>query len=338
MSEVHIEPYLQGFSAECNGIEKLCAQGDAFRLSFRRKEFHLRAAVQDDWRILVARRDGAIIGTVAWAIKDVLLAGARRRAAFFFDLRTHPAFRKSGVAIKLTREAFAQSDAQGADVRYAYCVSDNWISRHVAGLFGLELAGEYRYLVWPVYKERTVAAPVREVPAAEAHRVFVKRRGPFDFYCDPLPRLAGHVLSLAAEEAAACSVWSNDGLLEEVIERTPPAYEVARRILSFWPLRLKRWPHIPAPGEALRSWYVHDLSAATPAAARNLMRQVNNLGLGRGIDFCYIVVNGHPEWLAALRKDSPRCFSPMIAYCLLLWDRRGFPGKLQRIYTDIRDL
>lgn len=338
MSELQIESYVPGFSDECKTIEELCVQGEAFRLKFRRREFHLRAGSHDNSRILVARREGRIVGTVAWAVKDVLLSGSLRRAAFFFDLRTHPAHRKSGVAMNLIREAFVLSDAAGADVRYSYCVNDNRVARHVAGLIGGENVAEYRYLVWPVYRGRTVGTPAAEVPPAQAHRMYVEERGPFDFYCDPGPRLQGHVLSLAAGADAGCSVWSNAGLLEEVVEGTPAVYGAARKILAAWPLNLMSWPHIPARGEALKSWYVYDFSAKTAAAARDLIRQVNNLALGRGINFCYIVINGNPPWAGTLRKDTSTFFSPVIPYCLLLWDRRGSPGRLQRAYADIRDL
>jgi len=85
-------------SGDALALERLCPQGTSYRLSFRRPTFHRRAETYDEWRIVTARLEGSLVGLVAGAIKPVELWGEAMRAAFFFDLRVHPAVRGRGVA------------------------------------------------------------------------------------------------------------------------------------------------------------------------------------------------------------------------------------------------
>jgi GNAT superfamily N-acetyltransferase len=339
MSEPTVEPYTPELSEACLALERACPQGEAFRLSFRRRAFHLRAQNFREWGIFVAREGDRVLGTAAVAFKTVFFRGERRPSAFFFDLRVHPEARRRGVAQRLTRKVLDWADARGAALHYLYCVDDNRAMRNLASLFGGGVAGGYRYLVWPAYRNLPVERPPREVTAAQVHEAYVAASGPFDFYCNPLEGgdLQGHVLSLLGE-AAGCSLWSNAGLLEEVVEATPWVYGALRRLLRTWPLRTRAWPHLPQSGEALRSWYVYDFFAARPAAGRQLMRQVNNLALARGIDFCYVICTSASAWLSALQEEVPRLFAPLLPYCLLVGPTTGQRIKTPRIYVDIRDL
>ncbi|MBI2930094.1 MAG: GNAT family N-acetyltransferase [Planctomycetes bacterium] len=325
-----IEPYTRELSDACVALERACPQGEAFRLSFRRRQFHLRAQCYDEARILVAREGERVVGTVAWAVKDLIIRGEPRRAGFYFDLRVHPDFRGRGIAKRLGEEAVA---AGQVTMRYGYCVEDNRVSRHIVALHGGAPVGGYRYLIWPIYRPRPVRGVPSEALPRDVHVAQVEANGPFDFYCDPTRggRLTGHVLSLLGD-GAGCSVWSNAELLQEVVERIPFRYRVARPLARLWPFAT---PHIPRSGELVRSWYVYDFFARDAERARDLMRHVNNLALDRMIQYCSVVAPGRPDWFEALRSDTPSWCSPVIPYVLLV---TGVEGRLERPYVDIRDL
>lgn len=339
MSELRSEPYEPEMSAECIALERACPQGTTYRLSFVRRAFHLRAQSFADWQILVASDRHRIVGTVAWALKSLLVRGQTIRSAFLFDLRVHPEWRRRGVASLLTRQVFEQIRQAGVEMRYTYCIDDNLALRRLAELFDAAAVGSYRYLVWPVYRERIVAETPVPVSAAEVHGAQLAANGPFDFYCDPLAggRLQGHQGSFM-RNGAGCSVWSNAGLLEEVVEAIPGYYGMAGRILRSWPLNRARWPHIPVPAEILRSWYVFDFFATSAEAARELMHHVNNRALASGIDYCYIIHLPGQAWVTALKADTPWLFSPVISYCLLASSSGGSLQPFKRPYVDIRDL
>ncbi len=329
-------------SEEALALERLCVQGISYRLSFRRSTFHRRAENFPEWRIFTARLEGRLVGVAAGAVKEVLLHGQPTRASFFFDLRVHPAFRGRGIARRLAVEAKAWGRAR-ASFSYTYTLADNRVARHLAEVFGGVAAGGYAYLVYPVYRvhpSRDHAAPggFREV-----HDAMLAASGPLDLYADPqcAPGRGGYVASWIlrrGKDLAGCSAWSNRGILGEVVESIPLPLRLASRLAATWPLRRASWPHFPAPGEELRSWYLFDFFATHPSLARDLMRQVAGKARDYGIDYCYLPHDSRDRWLGAVRSDLPRLFGPIIPYRLLVGGGAAEARPLDRTYVDVRDL
>lgn len=333
---LEIRDYVPELSDACVALERECAQGERFRLSFRRPTFHARAATYERWMLLVARDEGRLVATAAIAVRPVTLHGEARTAAFCFDLRVHPSVRRRGVAAQMTQASIERAVREGASLLYSYAVGDNAAVMRITELFEGAACGGYRYLVWPVFR-RLGGPRAREVSAMQAHEAFVRAEGPFDFYAPPAAIPAGHVTSLAID-GAGCSVWSNEAFLQEVVERVPRVYALARSVSRAWPFSTLRLPHVPAPGEALRSWFVYDVHAADVRTARALMACVNDEALSRGIDYCYVVGAGEPRWWPPLRDAATPLFSPVIPYTLLMRDLRGVLRRPQSFAVDARDL
>lgn len=343
--ECEIGVYSPADNSEALELERACAQGSSYRMSFRRQTFHRRAENFGDWRIFTARSNGRLAGVVAVAIKDAVLLGGETRAAFCFDLRVHPEFRGEGVGRRLAGAAKTWG-LERASFSYTYVLADNGTSRRIAAGQGGSLVGGYSHLVYPVFPRRQHAPRANPAsPAAfeEVHAAMRDTSRPFDFYANPCcePGRGGYVESWMlrrGRDIAGCSAWSNQGILGEVIEAVPLPLRIAPHFLRTWPLRLASWPHIPTPGEELRSWYLFDCFATEPALARDLLRHVASEALDRGIDYCYLAHDPREEWVSAVRSDVPRLFSPSLSYHLLLHRERGTQAPLPRIYVDVRDL
>src|SRR3972149_6926747 len=78
-------------------LERSCPQGARLKLYSERDDYFLRSRLYGHDHTLVAedRGQGRLIGVLAAALKEVYLAGAVRPAAFFYDLRVHPEYRRS---------------------------------------------------------------------------------------------------------------------------------------------------------------------------------------------------------------------------------------------------
>jgi GNAT superfamily N-acetyltransferase len=324
-------------------LERACVQGTSYRLSFRRERFELRARLFGEHRILTARLQGRLVGTVAAALKDAELWGRPVRAAFYFDLRVHPAVRGRGVARRLIAEIDSWARPR-SDLGYLYTMADNRIVSRLAGLFGAADVGGYAYLVYPTYRPLSPRQVPRPASAAEVHAALLRCCGPFDFLCGPLgagplgtPH-AGSWIVESAGQAAGCSAWSMRGILSEVIEAVPRALDAVQRLSRKWPLRLVRWPHLPVAGEELRSWYLFDFHATDASLARDLVRHVAAEAREHGIDYLYLVFGPRDRWLRAVRSDVPRIFAPVVPYRGLARLPEGGRGRVDRLYVDVRDL
>jgi hypothetical protein len=211
-------------------------------------------------------------------------------------------------------------------------------------MFGGEEMEGYAYLVYPAYRDLRFDTRADEATPQQVHAEMLRAAGPFDFYADPLSegRLQGHVGSWMVRrdgQVAGCSAWDNREILSEVVERLPLGLRATSAVLRSWPFRLPARPHLPRPGERLRSWYLFDFFATDPRLARDLMRQIASTARGRGIDYCYLPHQPEDRWLRAVRADIPRPFASTVPYRLQIWGRPGAPvPKLERPYVDIRDL
>ncbi len=96
----------------------------------------------------------------------------------------------------------------------------------------------YDCLIWPVFRRRKVLRSSQMVGAEEVHQALLRVFSPFGFYTDPFANghMQGHKFSLL-NEAAGCSIWSNQEILEEKVERVQPFYRWAGHAFSLWPLR-----------------------------------------------------------------------------------------------------
>jgi GNAT superfamily N-acetyltransferase len=341
MDPIQIREYSEEDSREALALEASCVQGKTLALKYRRPFFHARSGVYAKHKILCARQNGRLAGITAWAEKDVTMHGRRIKAAYLYDLRVHPDARKKGVSIHLSRALFEDIGA-GMDCIYTWVAGENErFIKPAQRLFGMNRLERFTYVVFPVFKRRRVTADWRVCSAGETHHIYMRRNRTLEFIPDFEERsLLGFVSGIRLVEpgSGACSMWSNEGLLEEQVVSIPKSYRLLRALTQ--PLR--RWvdlPYIPKPGDTLRSRFLFDFSSAAGAEgamdARNLISIVNNLALKENIQFLYILLQDNSPLLSVVRKLGFRTFS--FPYCFLA-KGPATPAPGEEIYVDIRDL
>lgn len=337
-----VDDYTPADNAACLMIERLAVQGHTWRLSFRRSAFHRRAGNFETHQVLVARLADRVVGTVAGAVKDVVLFGESAKAAFYFDLRVHPEYRRHHVGRRLTA-AIMDWGAQRSDFGYSYFVADNASIHALSALFGVEHAGGYRYLVLPTCRRTAPRTPVLRATLSDVHDAHLATVPPYDLYADPRRggRTDAWVASWLAGDGrrrAGASVWDNTAILAEVLEGEPLAMRCAARALRTWPWRGLPVPRLPLPGEPLKSWYLFDVFGTDPGLVVDVVRHIAAEAREQDIDWLYLPHVAGDAWPAAVRREVPSIIAPHVAYDLQAkWPRGPFPA-IRRPYVDIRDL
>ncbi len=319
-------------------LERRLTQGDPIRISFHRQRFAARAERFDRHRIVVARSAGRLVGTCAIGFKRMAVQGRTVAAAMLFDWRVDPAARRGGTALELLRYAGGLALAE-ADLVYSWVLEENRASHGSARFIGARHAGNFRLLVYPTHRHRHVDCSVEAVERAVL--LAELRRSEFEFA--PVDQrdagLVGAFLARDGSGMAGCSVWTMQDVLGEVVEGLPPHLALLGRLQSRWPVSRLPIPHIPRPGERVRSWYVCDLFSSTPSLACQLVRHVAAWARESGIDFCNVVGGERESWFEGVTRDHWKLFSPILRYRLMMrWKDASRATSLTRIWVDALDI
>lgn len=337
MTNMRIVPYTVEDNESALSLESQCVQGESIVLRFRRPTFHMRSEVYDDYRILCAKVDEKLVGICAWAEKPTRYRSRIIRAAYIYDLRVHPAFRRQGVAQRLVRR-ISENIGQEVDCIYTLISGENERALGLAQqLFGTTLTMPFTYTIIPVYKRLKEKESFRLASATEIHDAYLRINHSTEFVPEfDEKKLLGHVASIATGKAVSggCSIWTNENLLAEQVVAVSCYYQIQRLLTE--PLRLfLNLPHIPKPTDTIRSWFLFDAFAREEEALRNLLETVNNIALRHDREFIYILLQDSDPTLAVIQQSGLRVYT--VPYFFLA-KGRVIPEQTEKVYIDIRDL
>ena len=188
---VRIGPYTPDDSGEAIALEARSAQGQSFQLRFDRPWFHRRAENFDDWRLVTARIDGALVGVAGAALKPAVFQGRPTNALYLFDVRVAPEARRRSIAQQLILALEQWGRERGAEIGYGYAAQDNQASIQLTRQWiGATIGPAWAVLVYPVYKSGPPPSLAMRADARSVHAGFLEQEGPFDLYTDPAAAFA----------------------------------------------------------------------------------------------------------------------------------------------------
>lgn len=337
---IEIKEYSYEMNAKCIALEKLCPQGKNFKVFYKRTIFHKRAENFDKWKILTAEFKQKVVGVIAFALKNLKICGNPIKGSYFFDWRVHPDFRRSGVGMSLAKEGFKRAIETGSQIEYFYGIDDNEAMQKLAENGIWACLGSYKMLVWPVFKHFKVNFKPRREDPKVIHEKFLNGNKLHDFYSNPFHggTLQGFKASYSLQGRASCSIWSNEGIIDEIILDVPRFYTFLTTFMKLLPFSPYKNLAIPRKGIATRSWVIFDFHASNLDDARELVGFVNNIAKKESIEYLYILNLNDQEMVPFLKKINTRIFSPSITNCLFVSNPRIPIKEFKNIYVDIRDV
>lgn len=336
MHDIKIVPYSPEYSEAAVRVEEQCAQGEALVLKYKRPTFHARSEVYEKYTILCAKKDDKIIGTVAWAEKDVKLHGEDIHAAYLYDLRVSPEYRSMGTNQRLL-DSMMENVSQ-FDCRYYYMTGENTRAMIRLGMSKCHMKHKIplTYMVLPVYKKFKTRLIYNYTSAAEVHSKFIaSQKHPELLPAFDTSRLLGYKFSLMAENClTGCSIWTNENIMAEQVVSVPSDYRMIEKLSL--PLKpFIKTPYIPKPDETIRSWFIFDLFANDMGDTESFIKTVNNIAYDNGRQYIYILLQNDNPVLSRIKKSWFGIYS--FSYFFVVGGNR-LPAPTDNIYVDIRDL
>ena len=337
MSRLDIVPYSLDDNEAAIYLEEQCVQGSTLQLKYQRPAFHARSEVYDKYRILCAKMDGRLVGICAWAEKHVSLHGRSHRAAYTYDLRVLPEYRKQGVAIKIMRATLDDIGSE-VDCIYTLIAGQNQVTFKLANrIFGMKTVVPLTYFVIPVYKKMKTSERFGIASAAEIHERYLACNDRLEFVPPfKVSRLLGYIKSIFKEDLrdTGCSLWTNENLLAEQVVAVPKRLKVLS--VLYEPLRMfMDLPAIPKSGDTIRSWFIFDLHASSKENLYELLAAVNNLALEENRQCIYVLLQNGSVLFDSMMRLGRNSFT--VPYYFLYKGRTALEEG-DRIYIDIRDV
>jgi len=336
MKNVRIESYSLVDNKQALDLEGQCIQGKSLALSFVRPTFHARSEVYKNYKIFCAKVDKKLVGIFAAAEKIVTLHNESIRSLYFYDCRIDPLFRHQGIAKKLTK-ALVEYFGKNIDCYYTLIAGQNKRAFDLASKgFGAEIVIPLTYIIFPVYKKYHLSLKYEKSSVDDIFKIYSQNSRQLEFVPD-LNRnfLAGYVGSFADNNlAAASSIWTNENLLSERVEKTPfhfHLYKMFTTIIN----PLIDMPQIPNKKEILKSWFLFNLYAKNIHSVVNLLKHINNQAIVNRKKFIYVLLQNNDPILSFFRKTKLKHFK--LPY-YFLGKGSKIPRQNDKIYIDIRDL
>ena len=135
-----------------------------------RANFFARTDAYPVSHVLVAEREGAVIGVECLALTEVRVGGVSCRAGYSFNTRVLPGLQQRGLGPALVEAAEQWAEGQGAAYLTGFIKTSNAPSMKMATGLGFETAARFDYLVLELARFDGMAEP---------------RAVQFDLYRDP---------------------------------------------------------------------------------------------------------------------------------------------------------
>jgi hypothetical protein len=341
-------------------LERSCPQGSDIVISSERQDYFIRSRLYGNDRTLVVLLDGRIVGVLAGTIKELSIDGQVYRAAFLYDLRIHPDFRRTlgGVLmVKAWNQLERWAHEQDAAFIYGFIKGDNLIMQSFVDRKKFKIGGRMMVIGRPVYRSqlrrvsRTQGAGAIPVcspePAPDTMADFLATYGqrplfPTIFtrnYISPAMAASGLAESCRLENgrsSASLGIVRLSETLATRVHRIPWYYNLARRgaslIAPLIPL-----PTIPQQGGLIRYWHVFNHTMKGPEGSalwKELMRHVNDRALAAG---CSLLTSSFAAEDPMLRHFNQGAITRM-TYLLGFKNLGGLPERsFDDFCFDIRD-
>jgi GNAT superfamily N-acetyltransferase len=135
-----------------------------------RTNFFARTNAYPVSQVLVAEREGAVIGVECLALTDVLVGGVSCTAGYSFNTRVQPGLQRRGLGPAMLEAAEQWAQGQGASYITGVIKTTNAPSMKMVAARGYQIAARFDYLVLDLARFDGMAAP---------------RAVQFDLYRDP---------------------------------------------------------------------------------------------------------------------------------------------------------
>jgi GNAT superfamily N-acetyltransferase len=318
-------------------LERSSPQGTRLQIYSERKDYFFRSTLYGNQHTLVAVDNQAdrLIGVMAGTLKEVFLGGRATRAAFFYDLRLHPDYRRTVLGRHMLRvwnlmDRWAEES--GAALLYGLVKADN------TTMIGFQqkkqnyrFTGKMVVLSRPVYRMKRLQCLPRELKPEEANaRISTKVWDRYGYYQFFPTALKDRYLTRAMIDSGlfSCFILEEGSSFASIgffrvcramwtrVIRLPGYYKVLKPIFDGLRFTLPL-PKIPEQGGRISYCHVFNHLADGPRGLRlwrELLAHANNLAYQEGATLLTSAFDERDSFLPYYQRGSLNKIEYLLGY------------------------
>jgi GNAT superfamily N-acetyltransferase len=204
--------------------------------------FFARTRAYPVTQVLVAERDGEVIGVECVALTDVRVGGVSRRAGYSFNTRVKPGLQQLGLGPAMIEVAERWAQLQGAAYMTGFIKASNVPSMKMITALGWETVTRFDYLVLELARFDGIAAPravhfdlyrdahlvALRLAAVQSHHFVPRFLEEELFLPEPQGAYAGSWTAISRRGTAWLSLWDDRAArgLDPHVFRTVKAFDL----------------------------------------------------------------------------------------------------------------
>jgi GNAT superfamily N-acetyltransferase len=339
-------------------LERASPQGTKLQICSERDDFFFRSTLYGNQHTLVAVDNQAdrLIGVMAGTLKEVFLGGRATRAAFFYDLRLHPAYRRTVLGRHMLRvwnlmDRWAEES--GAALMYGLVKADNGtMIRFQEKKQNYRFSGRMVVLSRPVFRMKRLHHLPRSLAPEEADALLGPRvwdrYGSSQFFPTAL---RDHYLTQAMIDSGlfSCFMLKDGDSLASIgfyrvcramwtrVVRLPGYYNALRPLCDALRFALPL-PQIPRRGGRISYCHVFNHLADGPDGLRlwrELLAHANNVAYQEGATLLTAAFDEKDSFLDHYRRGALNRIDYLLGYKPYVSD---VPVVHSPYYPDMRDM
>ena len=285
-------------------LQKRCPMGSSLILQLDSSpSFFNRSKHQIENHVIVAVKDGSIVGSESCAIVEKRVSDKMLKTAYTYNLMVDPNYRRRGIAILLGKRIEEIARSQNCDLSFGQITEGNIPSIKSQEKLGSRVIKNSTAYVLFVYKPQrpstsAVIRPAQETDIPIIVDLINNTHSEYDLYYPYKPNEFSNLVERRAfydlhniivfekegKVEACLGYWDYNEVTKMTVLQLSRKNQIMNLALTFLGIFTKM-PKIPDSGQLMKQYFVQDVGFTKPEYLTELVKHVNNIALENDIQY-----------------------------------------------------
>ena len=319
-------------------------------------DYFVRSRSFKDWHVFVAVDNDKIVGSAAFAVKDIYFESRKVMVAYEYGFMVDPLHRRKGIAEELQKHIEQVAADDNVSLLHLDIIEDNMPSLNLFSKMGFIKVRDCVTISLMPYKREEIAdegkmRTMRETDVDLVTGLLNQMYQGYDFftpfehedfleYVGRIPHFdLGNILVFEnnGELEACVGIWEYDKIRKYIVEKMSWKLNLQTRLMKIVGLFAKV-PYIPKRGEPLLSYNLATVAYKRPESMLELLKKTVNVAVDNKINFIHVTIDPSCPAAAALSQFRFQTRMKLHVFVKSLKQERFENLGERKMYVDVTEI